>query len=191
MTIANAVAMAHRLLVDKLAAARTVVDATAGNGHDTLFLAANTPADATVWAFDRQQTALDNTARLLAANGLGGKCRLIAGCHSRLGEHITGLVDAAMFNLGYLPGGDHGFTTCAATTVAALGGITGLLAPGGIVTVVAYPGHPAGETENAAVADYLARLPQADFTVAAWRMLNQRNRPPILYIIGRTGRETA
>jgi hypothetical protein len=96
-----------------------------------------------------------------------------------------------MFNLGYLPGGDHSFTTRAATTVAALGRITGLLAPGGLITVVAYPGHPAGDEENAAVADYLARLPQETFTVAVWRMVNQRNRPPILYIIGRTGRETA
>ncbi len=191
MTIANAVAMAHRLLADKLATARTVVDATAGNGRDTLFLAANTPGDAVVWAFDRQQAALDNTARLLAEHGLGGKCRLVADCHSRLGDYVSGPVDAAMFNLGYLPGGDHGFTTCAASTVAALGCLTGLLAPGGLVTVVAYHGHPAGCEENAAVAEYLAKLPQTAFAVAAWRMLNQRNRPPILYIIGRTGRETA
>jgi hypothetical protein len=191
MTIANAVTMAHRLLADRLATAGTAVDATAGNGRDTLFLADRTPDDAVVWAFDLQQAALDNTARLLDEHGLGGKCRLIADCHSRLDSYVTGPVDAAMFNLGYLPGGDHGFTTRAATTVAALGRITGLLAPGGLITVVAYPGHPAGDEENAAVADYLARLPQETFTVAVWRMVNQRNRPPILYIIGRTGRETA
>ncbi len=189
MTIANAVTMAHSLLRDKLSSARTVIDATAGNGRDTLFLAANTPPDAVVWAFDLQQAALAATERRLAEHGLAGKCRLIADCHSRLGDYVAAPVDAAMFNLGYLPGGDHDFTTRAATTVAALGAVIALLAPGGLVTVVAYSGHPAGKEENAAVACYLAALPQADVTVAAWRMLNQRNMPPILYIIGRTGRD--
>lgn len=191
MTIFNAVTMAHNLLRDKLAAARVVVDATAGNGRDTLFLAANTPADAVVWAFDLQPEALAATGRRLAEHGLAGKCRMVGECHSRLAAHVTGPVDAAMFNLGYRPGGDHGFTTRAATTVAALDAAIGLLAPGGLVTIVAYPGHSAGDEENAAVADYLATLPQADVTAAAWRMLNQRNRPPILYIVGKTGRETA
>lgn len=190
MTIANALAMARNLLLDRLAAARTVVDATAGNGHDALFLAAHTPADAVLWAFDLQPEALDATARRLAEHGLSGKCRLTRDCHSRVADYVTGPVDAAMFNLGYRPGGDHGFTTRAATTVAALEAITRLLAPGGIVTIVAYPGHAAGEEENTAVADYLATLPQAQFTAAAWRMLNQRNKPPILYIIGKTGSET-
>lgn len=190
MTIANALTMARHLLKDKLAAAKTVVDATAGNGHDTLFLAANSPADAVVWAFDLQQEALDATARRLTEHDLTAKCRLVCDCHSRVADHVAGPVDAAMFNLGYRPGGDHSFTTGAATTVAALGAITRLLAPGGIVTIVAYPGHYAGEEENTAVADFLATLPQAAFTAAVWRMLNQRNRPPILYIIGKTGSET-
>ncbi|MDR7865304.1 MAG: class I SAM-dependent methyltransferase [Sporomusaceae bacterium] len=191
MTIANALTMARHLLQDRLATARTVVDATAGNGHDTLFLAANSPADALVWAFDLQPEALEATGRRLAEHGLAGKCRLLCACHSRVAEHVDGPIDVAMFNLGYRPGGDHCFTTGVETTVAALGAITRLLAPGGIVTIVAYPGHDAGEKENTAVAEFLATLPQADFTAAAWRMLNQRNRPPILYIIGKTGSETA
>ena len=191
MTIANALAMARHLLRDRLATAGTVVDATAGNGHDTLFLAANSPADATVWAFDLQPEALDATGRRLADQDLTGKCRLICDCHSRVADYLDRQVDAAMFNLGYRPGSDHRFTTGAETTVAALGAITRLLAPGGLVTIVAYSGHDAGEEENTAVADFLATLPQTAFTAAVWRMLNQRNRPPILYIIGKTGSETA
>lgn len=190
MTVENALAMARHLLRDRLSAARTVVDATAGNGHDTLFLAANTPEDAAVWVFDLQREALDATARRLTENGLAGKCRLTLACHSTIAEYITAPVDAAMLNLGYLPGGDHGLTTRAATTVAALGATTGLLAPGGIITIVAYPGHTAGSEENEAVEAFLAALPQADFTVAVWKMLNQKNMPPILYVIGKTGRET-
>jgi methylase of polypeptide subunit release factors len=189
MTVENALSMARSLLRDKLSAAKTVVDATAGNGHDTLFLAANTPDDAVVWAFDLQQEALDATARRLAASGLAVKCRLARACHSTIADYLAVPVDAAMFNLGYLPGGDHNFTTRAATTVAALEATTVLLAPGGMITIVAYPGHAAGSEENEAVEAYLATLSQADFTVATWRMLNQRNMPPILYIIGKTGRE--
>ena len=191
MRLTKAVEMAHSLLATRLAAARTAVDATAGNGHDTLFLARNTPADAAVWAFDVQPAALAATARRLAAAGLTGKCRLVQACHARVDEHLAGPIDAAMFNLGYLPGGSHELTTTAATTVAALRKFIGLLAAGGLISVVAYPGHPAGREENLAVAAFLAGLPQTAFTAACWRMLNQKNEPPVLYIVEKIGREPA
>jgi Predicted O-methyltransferase len=181
--------MAHELLRDRLATAKVVVDATAGNGRDTFFLAANTPANAVVWALDLQPEALAATGRLLATHGLAAKCRLINACHSQLDRHVPAPVDAAMFNLGYRPGGDHSFTTQAATTVAALERLTVRLAPDGLISIVAYPGHAAGKEENTEVANYLATLPQTGFTVACWRMLNQKNEPPILYIVSKTGRE--
>ena len=187
MIVAKALVMAHELLRPRLQGARTVVDATAGNGHDTLFLAANTPPDAVVWAFDIQAAALEKTAVRLAGQGLAGKCRLVADSHANLADHVAEPIDAAMFNLGYLPGGDHACTTRAATTTDALGQVLDKLTTGGLATVVAYPGFAAGAAEEEALAAFLAALPQTSYTVANWRVLNQRNNPPVLYIVEKIG----
>lgn len=187
LNIVKAVDMAQRLLADKLSTALVAVDATCGNGYDTLFLAGHSPAGAIVWAFDIQPAALAATARRLAAAGLDSKVRLVEACHSRLGDYVAGPIDVAMLNLGYLPGGDHAATTLAVTTVAVLGQILERLATGGLVSVVTYPGHPAGYGENAAVAEFLAALPPREFAVASWQALNQRNQPPVLYIVEKAG----
>ncbi len=184
----KAVDLTRRLLADKLSNASVAVDATCGNGHDTLFLAGGSPAEAIVWAFDTQPAALTATARRLAAAGLDGKVKFVEACHSRLGEYLAGPVDVAMFNLGYLPGGDHAATTMADTTVVALRSILDRLVTGGLMSVIAYPGHPAGYDENTAVAGMLATLPSREFTVGCWQALNQRNRPPVLYLVEKTGR---
>lgn len=187
MQAANAVTMAQRFLLTRLPAASTAVDATAGNGHDTLFLAQNTPPEATVWAFDIQAAAFANTRRRLAEHGCADKVRLVADSHVNVDRHVTAPPDAVMFNLGYLPGADHTVTTLADTTLVALARITGLLNAGGMMTIVAYPGHPAGQEENAAVAGFLRTLPQKQYTVSCWAVLNQKNNPPVLYLVEKRG----
>lgn len=179
--------VAHALLRDRLAAARVAVDATCGNGHDTLYLARYSPAAAVVWAFDIQQEALAAAAARLEADGLAAKVSLVGACHSHLGRYVSGPVDVAMFNLGYRPGGDHAVTTTTPTTLAALRQALDLLAAGGLVSVVAYPGHAAGREENAAVAEYLAALPAKEFSAVRWQALNQKGEPPVLYIVEKTG----
>ncbi|MDR3593016.1 MAG: class I SAM-dependent methyltransferase [Negativicutes bacterium] len=188
---ANAVEMAQRLLTERLPAAGCAVDATAGNGRDTLFLAKKTAPHAQLWAFDIQTSALANTQKLLVEHGLADKVRLVHDCHSRIASHIQGTVDIVMYNLGYLPGGDRALTTGRETTIASLTGVLPQLALGGLITVVAYPGYPAGRVEHEAVRLFLAALPQNEFTVGCWSMLNQRNDPPLLYIIQRIRGELA
>ena len=65
-----------------------------------------------------------------------------------------GRITAVMFNLGYLPGEDHGITTRSETTIAALDQALGFLAARGIVTLVLYTGlfpAPALEFARASV----------------------------------------
>lgn len=185
MKIANAVTMAQQLLMDRLPAARCVVDATAGNGNDTLFLARHTPADAAVWAFDIQAEALERTRALLAGHRLEAKLRTVHDCHGKLAQYMQTSVDVIMFNLGYLPGGSHRLTTTSETTVPAVAQALSLLAVGGLATITAYPGHPSGEIEHRAVRELLAGLAQQLYTVACWQMVNQKNDPPLLYIVER------
>lgn len=185
MIVAKAVEMAKRLLTEKLPQVRFAVDATAGNGHDTLFLARLTPPQAVIWAFDVQAAALENTGKLLSKHRLDHKVRLVNDCHSQIHLHVRQPLDAVTYNLGYLPGGDKGLTTREETTIASLTHVLPMLALGGLISIVAYPGHPAGKMEQEAVRSFLAGLPQTEFTVGCWSMLNQRNDPPLLYIIQR------
>lgn len=179
----NAVQAAQDVLLPYLGQARCVLDGTAGNGRDTLFLARHIPNDAIVWSFDIQKAALAVTHDLLAQHELTAKVRLIHDSHAKLADYVDKPIDAAMFNLGYLPGGSHDLATQTESTVAAVSQTAQLLSPGGIMTIVAYPGHPAGYQENESLAAVLSALPQRLFSVACWQMLNQINCPPVLYAV--------
>lgn len=138
-----------------LGAGGIAVDATAGNGHDTLFLARSVGPGGRVYAVDLQERAIAATRARLAEAGLEDRVRLCTADHETLAERVDpddrGRVAAVMFNLGYLPGGDHTLITRPPTTLAALEAGRALLAPGGRMTILAYTGHPGGADEAAAV----------------------------------------
>jgi tRNA1(Val) A37 N6-methylase TrmN6 len=183
MVVNTAVRMAHQLIRSRLPAAQRVVDATAGNGNDTLFLAENTPATAAVWAFDIQPQALAKTEELLVRHQLSHKTRLVLDSHSRLSSYLQQPLDAVMFNLGYLPGSDHTLSTRAETTIQAVKQALALITGSGIITIAAYPGYEHGRQECQAVQEYLSGLNQKNYAVACWSMVNQKNNPPVLFII--------
>lgn len=183
MLTLSAVKMSHMLLGAKVANAKCVVDATAGNGKDTLFLALNTPEQCRIWAFDIQQQALSNAEFLLKKYELHKKVTFVLDSHANILNYVKEPVDIAMFNLGYLPGGTHDIVTEPESTIQALTNLISHSAVGGIISVVAYPGHPGGRDEHEAVREYLTSLPQRNYTVASWSMVNQINNPPVLYII--------
>ena len=100
-----------------------------------------------------------------------------------------GGVAAAVFNLGYLPGAGKTCITKPATTLAALERALAWLAPGGLVTVVCYPGHPGGAEEGEAVRGWAAGLAAADYQAMVYGYLNQPSAPPFLVAVrGRAGR---
>lgn len=154
--------LAHDAVRAVLRPGETAVDATAGNGHDTEFLARLVGPAGRVFAFDVQPAALDRTAARLRAAGLGNVtlfCRDHAELAAAVPAGCAGRVGAAMFNLGYLPGGDKSVITRPDSTRAALSAALGLLRPGGVLTVVAYPGHPGGADDLAAVRRFVGSLP--------------------------------
>jgi glycine/D-amino acid oxidase-like deaminating enzyme/23S rRNA U2552 (ribose-2'-O)-methylase RlmE/FtsJ len=158
-------AIAHTIVGRVVQPGDTVIDATAGNGHDTLFLALRVGSCGKVLAIDIQPAAIDATAkRLRAGNVDAGRVELIAGDHAVELEQcrLTGLtVRAVMFNLGYLPGGSKAAVTQTSTTVAAIRTARAMLMPGGVMTVIAYRGHPGGLAEAQAVeAELLAVDPE-------------------------------
>lgn len=185
MKLTGAVLMAHHLLQARLPQAAVIVDATAGNGKDTLFLARHANQKASFWIFDIQEKALMATKNLLVAKDIMINGTYIHDCHSKLDRYISEPIDIITFNLGYLPGSDHTISTQPSTTIKALEAATALLAPGGIITVVTYPGYQIGYQEHCLIKEFLPSLPQQQYTVACWEMVNQIHNPPILYAIER------
>jgi hypothetical protein len=186
MQTLNAVKLAQGLLLEKVTKAQCTVDATAGNGKDTLFLAKNSSKDAVVWSFDIQEAAMIATRQLLSNHNLSDKVKLVVDSHANIDCYITGQIDVVMFNLGYLPNADHSITTQEQSTIAALHKILGLLSIGGMITLVAYSGHQKGYWEQRAVQELFTSLPAELFTVGCWSMINHSNNPPILYVVEKT-----
>ena len=167
------------------------MDATVGNGHDTLFLAEGVGASGRVFGFDVQPEAVARTRHRLEAAGLAGRVTLLAQGHETLRAALppeaVGCVRAVMFNLGYLPGGDKTRITRTETTVPALDAALDVLAPGGVLTVVVYGGHPGGMEESEAVAVWSERLDQSRFLALTYRFVNLRNAPPWLLAVEKVG----
>jgi predicted methyltransferase len=144
-----------------LTAGAIAVDATCGNGFDTLFMAEQVGSSGVVYGVDIQSRAIETVKAKLQAAGTLSQCRLVVGSHSQLKamiepEHAGG-VSVVMFNLGYLPLGDKTIVTKPETTLAGLDQAFEVLRPGGFLSVLAYPGHPGGQEESQCVADWISR----------------------------------
>lgn len=163
------------------------LDGTAGNGHDTLFLAQCVGASGKVWAFDVQPQALAHTAARLREAGAADQVVLFLAGHEKLGVYIDRPLAAAMFNFGWLPGGGKSLSTHSETSIAALEAASERLGPGGVLTAVCYPGHEAGRAEAEAVEMWAASLPQSRFSVLKYGFANQINRPPYLLAVEKRG----
>lgn len=171
--------MAKRLMAETVLPGETVVDATAGNGNDTLFLAELIGEEGHVHAFDIQQAALDATKDRLGE--LNDRVSLILDSHANVSEYVKGPIGGAMFNLGYLPySEDMSIVTKPESTIQAIHQLLGMLKKGGIIAVSVYDGHEGGKEERDALLAYVKTLHQADVHVIRYELLNQRNNPPFL-----------
>src|SRR5690606_6589395 len=131
----NVTDLYHNLLGKLMTKESIIVDATCGNGHDTLFLAKRVKH---VYAFDIQQSAI-NHSKLLTRNYNNVTYYLKS--HTLITELVE-TYDGVVFNLGYLPGSDKLITTHRDTTILALKKLH--LKKRGFIILVAYPGHKEG-----------------------------------------------
>jgi predicted methyltransferase len=152
------VKLAHGLVSAHVKPGAIVLDATVGNGHDTLFLLDWVAPHGQVYGFDIQQAAIASAQHRLQGHPFFHCLSLVHASHATIQAHIPGShhgkVGAVMFNLGYLPGGDKRVITQAGTTLAALAQASRLLAKGGIITILAYPGPEGGDVETGRVAQW-------------------------------------
>ena len=175
--------LAREVILRAVLPGDTAVDATMGNGHDTLMLCEAVGPAGHVYAFDVQAQALEETKKRLREQGVDGRAELIHAGHEHMAEYVKGPVKAVMFNLGWLPGGDHGVTTRWETTRRAVESAMDLLAPMGVLVICAYPGHAEGEREKQELTAFLSGLSNRRYNVLHQRFLNAGAGAPECFVI--------
>jgi methylase of polypeptide subunit release factors len=160
-----------------------VVDATAGRGKDTVFLAQCVGQAGKVYAFDIQEEAIRATKDLLQERGLFDRVLLLQKNHSEMGPLIPDQVKAIVFNLGYLPGSNKQIVTRAETTIEAVRQGLDRLTHRGILALTVYRGHEGGLDESQKLTNYLSLLPKKDFSVIQGIYLNQGEQSPFWIMI--------
>lgn len=190
MGFLSVLSYAHKLVTDRLQPGDVAIDATAGTGADTLFLAKACGRRGRVWAFDIQAEALRLTLERLdrePGNELA-QVTLLQQSHAEMKEQlpssIQGQIGAVMFNLGYLPveEADRSLITLPESTIAALETAVSLLRPRGIATIVLYPGHLGGDQEAEAVHAWAANLPSSIGQTILYRQIQRPHAPYLIAI---------
>lgn len=193
MGLASALHYSHTLLAQIVSEGDTVIDATVGNGYDTLFLADLVGDSGKVIGFDIQSQAILVTSKKLKEKNLLNRTALYQQGHETietvLPEKLT--IKAAIFNLGYLPNSDKKLITKGKTTIKALSKILLHLEKGGRVILVVYYGHPGGLEEKESVETFVQALPQETYNVLSYQFINQKNAPPLLLCIEKKVRKNA
>ena len=176
----------HTILTNHLKEGDQAIDATAGNGYDTLFLAEQVGPSGKVIAIDIQDSAIQSTQEKLDSAGLIDRVRLVTQDHAlvlgKLIEANREKVVAITFNLGYLPGSDKRIQTSAESTEEALAASIQLLSPGGCLCVTAYRGHSGGSAEAETVEAFM-RESQTEGHAVDCYIPESSNSPPILWVL--------
>ncbi|WP_071460450.1 class I SAM-dependent methyltransferase [Bacillus massilinigeriensis] len=184
MKLERILPFARHLLEKAISHGSVAIDATVGNGHDTIFLAELVGDTGKVFGFDIQEAALTTCKEKLLAKNLQGRVELFHKGHEHANSCIPfayhGKVAGAVFNLGYLPGGDKSIVTMPETTIRAVERIFDMMAPEGIIVLVIYHGHPEGKTEKDKLLQFLETVEQEKAHILRYEFMNQKNSPPFI-----------
>ncbi len=175
---------AHQLLKESVDKGSVTVDATSGNGNDTLFLSELVGESGKVYAFDIQQQAIETTKALLKEK----KCHnvnLIHDSHSNVKQYLPDNteISGAIFNLGYLPRSNKQIITKADTTIQSIEALLEMSKKGARIVVVVYHGHEGGKEEKDAVIQFARELDQKNYGVIQYQFINHKNNPPFVVAI--------
>ncbi|MFA5720244.1 MAG: class I SAM-dependent methyltransferase [Acholeplasmataceae bacterium] len=163
-------------LLDHLNKEDIVVDATIGNGNDTLFLS---EISKFVYGFDIQQEAIDKTKSYLKSFKIKN-FKLILDSHENILTYIKDF-KGVVFNLGYLPNADKSITTTKESTINTLKRLTDHLNEESFIIMTCYPGHDEGFIEALAIKDFIKELNDS-FNVLTYEFINKPKAPFVVVI---------
>ncbi|MCH9609062.1 MAG: hypothetical protein S4CHLAM45_08230 [Chlamydiales bacterium] len=158
-----------------------IIDATIGNGHDTLLLAKILAGDGTLIGYDIQKKAIESTEKKLLT--LFPHERKIISLkqksHANFDEQGAALI---VYNLGYLPTGDKKITTLTETTLQSLESAFSILDKNGMLSIMCYPGHGEGEKEERAILKFLSQVDKR-WVVRHTKLVNRHKAPSWIVVI--------
>ena len=160
------------------------IDATMGNGNDTLLLTQLCGETGTVLGFDIQEQALETTRKRLLDKQAPKNYKLLLESHANMAQYAKpDSVSCIVFNFGYLPGGDHSLATRGETSVCALTQALTLLKKGGMISLCIYSGGDSGFEERDQILAWLKKLDSRKYLVIKSDYYNRPNNPPIPVLI--------
>lgn len=160
------------------------IDATMGNGNDTLLLSRLAGPDGQVLAFDIQEQALQAARQKLLRENAPDNYTLFLESHTHMADHVKpDSVSCIVFNFGYLPGGDHSLATRSETSIQALEQSLTLLKKGGLLSLCIYSGGDSGFEERDALLTWLKKLDSHNYLVIRSDYYNRPNNPPIPVLV--------
>ena len=176
----NSLELTHRFLARHVRPGAFCIDATVGKGRDAVFLAELAGPEGRVLGLDIQEEALAAARALVRERGLEERVELRLLDHRELDRCAPpASADCVVFNLGWLPGGDHRVFTRAESTLPALEKALALLKPGGVLSLCIYYGKENGYGERDAVLAWLRGLDPRVWNVLVLTFPNRGNDPPI------------
>lgn len=179
----NALMLSHDILNRVVGEGDVVVDATCGKGVDTVFLSKLVGENGKVYSFDIQEIAIDIAKKNVVTSGCSDNVEFVLDGHENMDAYVVDKPKAVVFNLGYLPTGDHKIATKAHTSVAAIEKAISLVEKNGVVVVVVYSGGDTGFEEKDLVLEFVSKLNPKDCSVMKVDFVNQINNPPVLLCI--------
>lgn len=182
MNIFNITEISHKTVSMFLKKGEIAIDATAGHGMDTLFLAKQVGRDGHVYAFDIQKCAITSTEGRLIIEGLRHRTSLIEDSHEHIDCYVKDPIGCAMFNLGYLPKSDKTIITSGRSSVIAIKKCTDLLKLKGIISICIYTSHDGAKEEATLVEGFLQQLSNKKYKVLKYGSLNDESSPYIVFI---------
>ena len=180
----NSLGVTHKFMAEHIKNGSVCIDATAGKGRDTAFLCSLVGETGKVTAFDIQQSAVLQTKELIAQKGYQNIAKVVLDSHENMGNYFSKeSVDGIMFNLGWLPGGDHNVFSKPESTIKAISVGLNLLKPGGVMSVCIYHGKETGTAEKDALLPFLETIDNKKYTVVKLEFTNRTGEIPIPVLI--------
>ncbi|KMK77783.1 class I SAM-dependent methyltransferase [Alkalihalobacillus pseudalcaliphilus] len=187
MKIQGILPFARTLLTQTLEPGNIALDCTAGKGNDTVTLAQLVGEAGHVYSFDIQEEAIVMTEQKLKSLDLQERVTLYVNGHQNfdacLPEEHLHQIKGAIFNLGYLPGGDKSIVTKPDSTIEAINKLLHVMPKEGLIVLVIYHGHEQGQIERDHLLDYFKTIDQQQAHVLTYQFMNQKNNPPFIIAI--------
>lgn len=177
----NPLDLNRRILDGVLRRGDTVIDATCGNGHDSVYIAEKIGSAGALYCFDIQADAIKNTQEVLSKVAEKPKYFMLQESHEDLSLFVDSKVDCVFYNLGYLPNSNKLITTTPEISIKSIQSAFKLLKPNGIISIISYLVHD-NQKEYQQIKDFLLNLDQNEFSVAETTFMLRKS-SPVLFII--------